>query len=226
MFYETGEPGLTTDHLIYHDDAEAKSYELWKTQKKGFLSSFPFGAFAFARLDDRLASYPLWSTAPRLSGRDPMGLTLRQPNIEFFTTECYGGPTHLNNRPPVDHQHVFSMIAELFSPQSRGTVTLQSTDPRDNPAVDHKYLDDPLDLLVLSEACRLGNEIVTQGSGTKHLIKGSWPPESTHHTYITREEWELFVRQNATTCKPVHYTLALALLFPCLSPTILFLSKS
>ena len=205
MFYETQKPGLTTDRLIYHDDAESKSYELWKNYKTGFFSSFPFGAFAFARLDDRLASSPLWKTAPRLQGRDPMGLTPHQPNVEFFTTECYGGPTHLNNRFPVDHQHVFSMIPELFSPQSRGTVTLKSANPLENPVVDHRHLTEPLDVLVLSEACKFGNEIVMQGSGTRDLVKGLWPVESGHHKYKTMKEWELYVRQNATICKlPCH----------------------
>jgi hypothetical protein len=49
--------------------------------------SFPFGAFAFARLDKRLKDEPLWRDAERASGRDPMGLTPKQPNIELFTTE-------------------------------------------------------------------------------------------------------------------------------------------
>lgn len=41
--------------------------------------------------------------------------------------------------------------------------------------IDCNYLSDPLDLLVLSEGCRLGNEIVINGAGTKDVVKGSWP---------------------------------------------------
>ena len=67
------------------------------------------------------------------------------------------------------------MITELFNPRSRGTVTLASVDPLKNPIVDCNYLSDPLDLLVLSEGVRLGNEIVMQGKGTKDVVKGSWP---------------------------------------------------
>jgi hypothetical protein len=40
--------------------------------------------------------------------------------------------------------------------------------------VDQKYLEDPLDLLVLVEVCRFGNEIITAGAGTKDIVKGSW----------------------------------------------------
>ncbi|KAJ5359238.1 Glucose-methanol-choline oxidoreductase [Penicillium cataractarum] len=199
MFYETENAGLTTDHHVYHDDNFNKTYAEWKEKKSGFLSTFPFGAFAFARLDDRLKDEPLWKKAPRQIGRDPMGLTPKQPNIEFFTTECYGGPKQYDQFP-IEHKHAFSMIAELFAPKSRGSVTLKSADPMENPIVDCNYLADPLDVLVLSEACRFGNEIVMKGAGTKDIVKGSWPPNLSHHTYKTREEWVPYVKEHATTC--------------------------
>lgn len=188
------------------------SYSLWKSNKTGFLSTFPFGAFAFTRLDDHLAEEPLWQKAECQPGRDPMGLTPKQPNIEFFTTECYGGPKQYHDFP-TDKKHAFSMIPQLFSPRSRGTVTLNSKDPRDNPVVDCNYLDDPLDLLVLTEACRLGNEIVMTGAGTKGIVKGSWPSELKHHTFTAREEWIPYVKEHATTCK---YTFSQLLSLDCL----------
>lgn len=200
MFYEVSKPGLTNDHLAYHDNAIAKAYTLWKESKSGFLSSFPFGSFGFARLDDRLADSQLWNSAPRTAGRDPMGLTPKQPNIEFFHTECYGGPKQYD-KFPVDHKHAFAMIAELFAPRSRGTVKLKSSDPLDGPEVDCGYLQDPLDVEILAEACRFGNEIIVGGQGTKDVIEGSWPPDLTHHTYTTREQWIPYVKDNATTCK-------------------------
>ncbi|PLB43392.1 putative GMC oxidoreductase [Aspergillus steynii IBT 23096] len=208
MFYETEKPGLTNDHHVYHENNFEKTYAQWKEHKSGFLSTFPFGCFAFARLDDRLKNEPLWKNAPREPGRDPMGLTPKQPNIEFFTTECYGGPKQFDQFP-INNKHAFSMIAELFAPKSRGTVTLKSKDPTENPVVDCNYLADPMDLLVLSEACRFGNEIVMQGAGTKDIVKGSWPPNLSHHTYKTREEWVPYVKENATTCYHASGTCAM-----------------
>ncbi|KAJ6160443.1 GMC oxidoreductase [Penicillium chermesinum] len=184
MFYET-EKGLTTDHHVYHDNNFETTYTLWKEKKTGFLSTFPFGSFAYARLDERLKDEPLWKNAPRLPGRDPMGLTPKQPNVEFFSTECYGGPKQYDQFP-INHQYAFSMIAELFAPKSRGSVTLNSADPLENPIVDCNFLADPMDVLVLSEACRFGNEIVMEGAGTKDIVKGSWPPNLDHHNYKTR----------------------------------------
>jgi hypothetical protein len=87
VFYETEKEGLTNDHLVYHDNSFATTYQLWKDKKTGFLFTFPFGAFAFARLDERLKNESLWKNATHEQGRDPMGLTPKQPNIEYFTAE-------------------------------------------------------------------------------------------------------------------------------------------
>ncbi|EXA34631.1 hypothetical protein FOVG_14054 [Fusarium oxysporum f. sp. pisi HDV247] len=208
MFYETEQPGLTNDHLVYHGDALAKSYALWKKQKAGFLSTFPFGILAFARLDQRLADSDVWNEAPRKVGRDPMGLAPSQPNIELFNTECYGGPKDFD-KFPIDGKHAFGIIAELFSPKSRGTVTLRNADTTAIPVVDCNYLSDQLDVEVLAEACRFANEIITEGAGTKDVIKGSWPSDLTHHTYKTREDWIPYVKENATTCYHASGTCAM-----------------
>ncbi|CAG9987896.1 unnamed protein product [Clonostachys byssicola] len=199
IFYETEKPGLTNDHLVHHGDAYKHTYQLWKEEKKGFLSSFPFGVFGFARLDSRLADSQLWNSAPRLEGRDPMGLLPSQPNVALFNTECYFGAKQYDQFP-IDNKYAFSIIAELFAPRSRGTVSLQSADAKGIPVVDCGYLTDPLDVEVLAEACRFGNEIVMSGEGTKDIVKGSWPPEASHHKLTTREDWVPFVKENATTC--------------------------
>jgi choline dehydrogenase-like flavoprotein len=200
MFYEVSKPGLTTDHQIYVQNGVEAALKLWRETKSGFLSNFTFGAFAYARLDEQLADSPLWCDAPREEGHDPMGLTPQQPNIEFFCTECYGGPAQ-NADLPLGGESAFSIIPELFNPRSKGAVTLQSKDPLENPVVDHNYLADPLDLLVLSEACRYANEVVMKGKGTKDIVKGAWPSGSTHHDYTTREDWVPFVKKHATTFK-------------------------
>jgi choline dehydrogenase-like flavoprotein len=199
IFYEVSEPNLTNDYLAYHDNAIAASYAEYVEKKTGILSTFPFGIFGYARLDERLKDSELWKNAKREEGRDPMGLKPSQPNIEFWNTELYGGPKQYADFP-VDHKHAFAMCTLLFNQHSRGSVTLSSADPSKNPVVDHAYLQDPLDMLVLSEACAFANDIVMKGSGTKNIIKGSWPADLAHHGYTSREQWEPHVRQHATTC--------------------------
>ena len=112
----------------------------------------------------------------------------------------YGGPKQYADFP-TDSQHAFAMCALLFNQQSRGSVTLASSDARENPVVDHKYLDHPLDMLVMTEACRWANEIVMEGKGTKGVVKGAWPRGERHHEFKEREEWEPYVRKHATTCE-------------------------
>jgi choline dehydrogenase-like flavoprotein len=195
--YEVSDPSLTRDSLIYGEGALATSLEAWQTDHSGALSTFPFGAYAYARLDERLSDVPAWESATE-STRDAMQLTLNQPNVEIWNTECYGGPPHWTDFPS-DGKAVFCLITQLMSPQSRGYVRLKSRDPLDNPVVDHKYLDVELDALVLAEGVKLANEIVMRNSATSDVIKGAWPEKLTHHRKEQREEWVEYVRENAFT---------------------------
>jgi len=208
QFYEVSEPGLTNDHLVYHDNAIASSYQLYVDKKEGVLSTFPFGIFGFARLDERLKNDAAWHIDAH--GRDPMGLTASQPNLEFWNTELYGGPKQFADFP-IDNKHAFAMCTLLFNPHSRGTVELSSANAMDNPKVDHGYLSDEggLDMLVLSEGCAMANEFVMGGSGTKGIIKGAWPADLGHHKHAKRQDWEDHVRQHATTCYHASGTCAM-----------------
>ena len=197
--YEVADPSLTRCREIYSEGAMEKALVEWQETKGGVLAGFPLGAFAFARMDDRLADSPLWRK-PTLTSRDPMGQTLRQPTVEFYQTESYvlAGPEHMSDFPK-DGEAAIAMFTILFGQQSRGEVTLQSKDPMVNPKVDHQYFDDPLDVLVLAEGARYANEIAMKSSATSKVIKGSWPRTSSHHAMQTREEWVEYVRANAFT---------------------------
>jgi hypothetical protein len=196
------QPELTTDYQIWHSqDSIPKAMQQWISDQSGFLATWPFGCFAYARLDERLKESPLWENAPRLEGKDPMGQSENQPTVEFFNTECYAAPVWHYKDFPVAGNSAFAMVTQLFAPRSKGTGELKSANPADNPIVNHHFLEDPLDILVLAEGCKLGNEIILEGSGTRDIIKGSWPPNLVHHKYSKNEEWEKFVRENATTCK-------------------------
>jgi choline dehydrogenase-like flavoprotein len=199
-YYELNKEGLTDDPRVNWDpNAYENGLAEWKKSRTGWLSTFPFGSFAFARLDDRLKrDNPEWAAMKTKPGRDPMDLTETQPNLEFFHTVCYGGPPEYTDKPK-EGQHAFAMCCFLCGLQSRGEVKLASTKPRDNPIVDHKYLDDKRDLLMMAEGVRFANEVVTQGEGTKKLIKGAWPPGAKHHLYKTNEEWQPHVKKYAST---------------------------
>jgi choline dehydrogenase-like flavoprotein len=96
---------------------------------------------------------------------------------------------------PSAHKHIFSLVTTPFAPRSRGRVTIKSTDAAVMPTIQHEYLSDPLDLLVVSKAVCLGNDIVLNGSGTKDIVKGDFAQNTTS------EQWKEYVKQNAMTCK-------------------------
>lgn len=198
-FYEVSEPNLTNDHLIWHTGAKEKTGLQYKTSRTGFLSQFPFGVFAYARLDDRLKGHKLWEESRGASDRDAMGTLSNQPHIEIWNTECYS-PKYMFKDFPPDGKYAFAMATTFFSARSRGEVTLASLDPTQNPSVQHNFLNDPLDMLVFSEGCRLANEIALEGSGTKDIVSGSWPTAQGHDKYATREDWEKAIRERADTC--------------------------
>ena len=70
-----------------------------KTRKLGFLAHFPFGVFAYTRLDERLEKSPEWKSAVRQGDKDPMGQSKEQPHVEFFNTELYSGVPSYANYP-------------------------------------------------------------------------------------------------------------------------------
>lgn len=104
---------------MWHGGSKEKSMTQWKNDHTGFLSQFQFGTFAYARLDERLAESPLWQKAARSDGRDPIGLLLSQPHVEFWSTECHS-PKYLYRDLPSDDKHAFGITSVLFAPRSRG----------------------------------------------------------------------------------------------------------
>jgi choline dehydrogenase-like flavoprotein len=200
VYYEISEPNLTDDARVNHDpDAWNTGVADWKKDKSGWMSTFPFGAFAFARLSERLdEENPEWRALPREPGRDPMGLTESQPNHEFFHTVCYGGPPEYTDFPK-EGQYAVSVCCFLCGAQSRGEVTLSDTDPFTPPHADPHYLEDERDLIMMSEGVRFANEVVMTGAGTKDIVKGAWPPGATHHLNKTNEDWQPFVKKYAST---------------------------
>lgn len=199
-YYELDEPDLTDDARVNHDpDAYNTGHKEWVEKKTGWLSQFPFGAFAFNRLSDRLdRDVPEWRAYPRREGRDPMDLTESQPNIEFFNTVCYGGPPEYTDFPK-EGQWAFAMCCFLCGLQSRGEVKIKTTDPFTPPFVDPRYLHDKRDLLMLTEGVRWANEVIMEGSGTKGIVKGGWPRGSTHHLNKTNEDWQPHVQKYCST---------------------------
>lgn len=53
----------------------------------------------------------------------------------------------------------FALLPAMLRPSSRGTIRLRSSDPRDDPLIDPKYLSHPDDVVKVVEAMKLALEI-------------------------------------------------------------------
>lgn len=90
-----------------------------------------------------------------------------RPDIQFhfapvgvasdYSTDIY----QLNTFPVMDHISVMSI---LLHPQSRGTVLLKTSNPKDSPLIDHKVLESEADRQVLMKALRKSMEILNAPS--------------------------------------------------------------
>lgn len=118
-FYEVSEPGITNDHLIWHTGGREKTMLEYKTSHTGLFSQFPFGVFAYARLDDRLKDNERWKKAKRSGGRDPMDTTPNQPHVEFWNTECYS-PKYMFKDFPPDGRFAFALATTFFQQGQEG----------------------------------------------------------------------------------------------------------
>ncbi|KAH0584703.1 hypothetical protein H2248_010230 [Termitomyces sp. 'cryptogamus'] len=81
---------------------------------------------------------------------DPAGL----PDLEIK-------PIHFNiTEPPIPHREgVLSIMVVLMRPNSRGTISLASEDPFEQPACDLAYLSDPADYAIMRKGIKLAKRI-------------------------------------------------------------------
>lgn len=80
-------------------------------------------------------------------------------------------------------------------PKARGSVTLRSSDPRDNPIVDPNFLGHPDDLKVSVEGVRISREIFDQPSLRKFIKKVRFPDANVR----TQADFEAYARQYGRT---------------------------
>jgi choline dehydrogenase-like flavoprotein len=92
---------------------------------------------------------------------------MAQVSVALPSRHCAPGPYDLFMFPALDPGEApgsweISAAVWALQPRSRGSVRLQSPDPRDPPAIDHGFLSDPRDVEVLAEGVELLRELVRQ----------------------------------------------------------------
>jgi choline dehydrogenase-like flavoprotein len=91
--------------------------------------------------------------------------------------------------------HGFSCHMCKLRPESRGTVTLQSTDPLAAPAIDPKFLEDPRDIETMIRGARMMREIMMAPPLAAYIDKEMFGTARA----TTDGDWEAHIRARADT---------------------------
>jgi choline dehydrogenase len=111
-------------------------------------------------------SGPVASTASEVMAFIKTEPTLAQPNLQLYCAPVMV-PTPLFV-PPMTHG--FTLLANLVTPHSRGSMRLRSSDPADTPIIEPNYLGDPRDLAAAVAGLRYLRSIVA-AAPMKRLAK-------------------------------------------------------
>ena len=112
--------------------------------------------------------------------------------VRARSDSCPGGTWDLHFLPwleEVDEGWRTSAVVYLLKPDSRGSVTLRSTDPRVPPVIDHGFLSEPADLARLSSGVRLIRTLAREAGSGDELRPGENEALDTH---IRREVRGIF----------------------------------
>ncbi|KAJ7143681.1 aryl-alcohol-oxidase from pleurotus Eryingii [Mycena epipterygia] len=113
------------------------------------------------------------------------------PHIELFPFNAFFSLL----APVPDNGSFFSIVTGVVSPVSRGTVTLNSTDPFDFPIIDPAYLTHPVDVGVAVAGLKLAAEFVATSSWDDYIIQ----PFGVLANATTDEDIAAYARSQVTS---------------------------
>ncbi|KAH8653496.1 hypothetical protein BX600DRAFT_385932 [Xylariales sp. PMI_506] len=162
-------------HLLRAGPEKEGAVSAYRKNRTGPLGSGLLELVGFPRIDKQLhTSREYREYLAKNGGVDPFGPG-GQPHfeIDFVPMFCDAFQWHIPTPPTGDY---FTIIVDLLRPLSKnGTVTLNSTDPLEQPKVNINFLSDSLDIIALREGVRFVDDIVRNGEGMKDLIAEDYP---------------------------------------------------
>ena len=132
---------------------------------------------------------PLTSNVGEAGGFVKTDSSLPAPDLQFH----FGPVYYLNHGFTRPAGHGFTIGPTLIRPQSRGQITLRSSDPFDTPSIQPRYLESHADLQTLVEGVKLACEL----AHTKSLSK--YRGEAACEKLGTAEEITEYIRRTVET---------------------------
>lgn len=178
------------DHLREHDiTVEQDLPGVGRNLQDHFVTYVVYEATTTATLDDadsltrlpmNLANYLLLDRGPLTSNIAEAGGFIRTteglpaPDIEIAFIPAYM-MNHGFDNPKTGHG--FSLGAIQLRPESRGRITLRSTDPREEPVIDPQYLTEQTDRESLLEGVQRARQIAQTAPLDEYRGPEVWPGE-------------------------------------------------
>lgn len=188
----------------------------WLTTGGGIYSAIAVQSAAFIRMSDKtLRTGPSLPNSSPLEHRDGTSGP-EAPDVELL----YLAAPYINHgmTPPPKGTEVFTGVGCVLRPESRGTITVKSSNPYDKPIIDPNYLSTESDWNIQRKALRLVLRVARQEPLKSNLVfpdfkKGEkvdkdfenvfWPGEADPETITDEELTEAVIRHSQSIYHPV-----------------------
>lgn len=168
--------GYALDSILLRDgpkkDAAIAAYH---KDHSGPLGSGFLEMIGFPRIDSYLEREPMYREAKAANGGvDPFS-PQGQPHFELDFVPAFGSAFQWWYPTPTEGDHITVMVDLVRPTYDGGNVTLNSTDPHQQPDIKLNFLSNELDVIGLREGVRFAYDILTKGDGFKDIVLGQYP---------------------------------------------------
>ncbi|KAI0316820.1 alcohol oxidase [Amylostereum chailletii] len=182
----------TLDNLSLDADYAAQQLNLWQTNRTGDLVLGACNQWGWGRLP---SNAPIYKTVTDPSA----GAT--SPHYQLIFTDAFvafagaGAPSG----------HYFTLFSNLYSPASRGNITLTSSDPFQAPRINPGLLSNPFDLYTMREALKTGRKFMNATTWDSWIVAeyGDFAAAQTD------AQIEAYIKANALVVNHVAGTVAM-----------------
>ncbi|KAI0045648.1 GMC oxidoreductase [Auriscalpium vulgare] len=179
--FNTSSQDITTDDIQRNSTLAAEELTQWQTSRKGFMTMTIATQIGWFRVRDNSSIFA--------RGDPSAGPT--SPHYEMIISDGFAA----SRETFPNTGRFFTVVTALVSPASRGSVTLASTNPFDNPIVDPNFFSAPVDIAIMREAIKASRRLVSAPVFADY-ITGEFPLLAAAQTDA---EIEAYARSYATT---------------------------
>lgn len=174
-------------HLLRPGPAHDAAVNAYTHHNSGPYTSGLLELVGLPRIDELLERDEEYRAAKKANGGlDPFGPG-GQPHFEIDFVPMFSDAFQWHIPCPPEGDWL-TVIVDLLRPMSKiGRVTLNSTDPLEQPNVNINFFENRLDLIALREGVRWVDDVLMNGEGMKDLIGEDYPWPMPRHSNAAME---------------------------------------